>query len=156
MSSLSLWCLIWDKGIFILILSLPQAPYCHVVVVVSSFLHGLTSQQVSGLLSDLQPLECHVYCSQSEDIMPNSCLCLVLGVWQVMGWRTAWTMAWRDTLTLENFGHSWGSGSTERWVIGGVLVCDCAWFNAGNTVVTSLRSHSFIGTSVSVSMSLKW
>lgn len=45
-----------------------QAPYCHVVIIVSSFLHGNTSQRISALLSDLQPLECQVFSSQSEDM----------------------------------------------------------------------------------------
>ena len=45
-----------------------QAPYCHVVIVVTSFLHGRTSERISQLLSDLQPLECHVFCSQSEEM----------------------------------------------------------------------------------------
>lgn len=38
------------------------------VIVVSDFLHGSVSQQISQLLSDLQPLECHVFCSQSEEM----------------------------------------------------------------------------------------
>ncbi len=45
---------------------LPQAPYCHVIIVLTSFLHGSISERISKLLSDLQPLECHVFCSQSE------------------------------------------------------------------------------------------
>ena len=45
-----------------------QAPYCHVVIVVTSFLHGRTSERISQLLSELQPLECHVFCSQSEEM----------------------------------------------------------------------------------------
>ena len=43
-----------------------QAPYCHVVLVVTSFLTGRCSVRISRLLSDLQPLECHVFCSQPE------------------------------------------------------------------------------------------
>eukprot|EP00731_Ephydatia_muelleri_P024838 Em0016g1109a len=42
------------------------APYCHVVIVVTSFLHGKIAERISRLLSDLQPLECHVFCSVSE------------------------------------------------------------------------------------------
>lgn len=38
------------------------------MIVVTSFLHGRTSERISGLLSDLQPLECHVFCSQSEEM----------------------------------------------------------------------------------------
>lgn len=44
----------------------PQAPYCHVVIVVTSFLYGKIAERISRLLSDLQPLECHVFCSVSE------------------------------------------------------------------------------------------
>lgn len=47
-------------------LVLLQAPYCHVVLVVTAFLHGRCGQKISQLLSDLQPLECHVFCSQPE------------------------------------------------------------------------------------------
>lgn len=43
-----------------------QAPYCHLVLVVTSFLTGQCSARISRLLSDLQPLECHVFCSQPE------------------------------------------------------------------------------------------
>ena len=45
-----------------------QAPYCHVVVIVTEFLHGVVSNRISRLLSDLQPLECQVFCSQSEEM----------------------------------------------------------------------------------------
>ena len=38
------------------------------VIVVCSFLHGSISERISSLLSDLQPLECHVMCSQSEEM----------------------------------------------------------------------------------------
>ena len=38
------------------------------MIVVTSFLHGRTSKRISLLLSDLQPLECHVFCSQSEEM----------------------------------------------------------------------------------------
>ena len=38
------------------------------VIVVSSFLHGTISKRISSLLSDLQPLECHVFCSQTEEM----------------------------------------------------------------------------------------
>ena len=38
------------------------------VIVVTSFLHGRTSEKISQLLTDLQPLECHVFCSQSEEM----------------------------------------------------------------------------------------
>ena len=47
------------------------------MIVVTSFLHGRTSERIARLLSDLQPLECHVFCSQSEEMhselipMPN-------------------------------------------------------------------------------------
>ena len=44
----------------------PQAPYCHVVVVVTTFLHGRCSERLSSLLSELQPLQCHAFCSQPE------------------------------------------------------------------------------------------
>lgn len=43
-----------------------QAPYCHLVIAVTSFLHGRCSERISQLLLDLQPLECHVFCSRSE------------------------------------------------------------------------------------------
>ena len=43
-----------------------QAPYCHVVIVVTSLLRGSCSEKVAGLLSSLQPLECHLFCSRSE------------------------------------------------------------------------------------------
>lgn len=43
-----------------------SAPYCHVVMVVTSFLHGKIAERIAHLLSDLQPLECHVFCSVSE------------------------------------------------------------------------------------------
>lgn len=36
------------------------------VIVVTSFLHGKIAERISRLLSDLQPLECHVFCSVSE------------------------------------------------------------------------------------------
>lgn len=49
-------------------LFLSQAPYCHVVIVISSFLHGSISKRISSLLSELQPLECHVFCSQTEEM----------------------------------------------------------------------------------------
>jgi hypothetical protein len=35
---------------------------------VSTFLHGAVSERVSAVLSDLQPLECHLFCSQSEEM----------------------------------------------------------------------------------------
>ena len=38
------------------------------MIVVSSFLHGRTSEKIARLLSDLQPLECHVFTSQSEEM----------------------------------------------------------------------------------------
>ena len=38
------------------------------IVVVSTFLHGLVNKKISGLLSDLQPLECHVFSSQTEEM----------------------------------------------------------------------------------------
>ncbi len=47
---------------------LPQAPYCHVVIVVTTFLHGRCSERIADLLSSLQPLECHVFTSLHEAI----------------------------------------------------------------------------------------
>ena len=38
------------------------------MIVVTSFLHGCTLEKMSQLLSDLQPLECHMFCSQSEEM----------------------------------------------------------------------------------------
>ena len=38
------------------------------MIVVSDFLHGVTSKRISELLSGLQPLECHIFCSQSEEM----------------------------------------------------------------------------------------
>ena len=46
----------------------PQAPFCHVVIVVTRFLHGTCSEAISRLLLSLQPLECHVFCGLSEPL----------------------------------------------------------------------------------------
>lgn len=45
-----------------------QAPYCHVIIVVTAFLHGVVSERISVLLSDLQPLECRIFSSQTEEM----------------------------------------------------------------------------------------
>lgn len=45
-----------------------QAPYSCVVIVVTSFLHGACSKGISHVISDLQPLECHVFSSKSEQL----------------------------------------------------------------------------------------
>ena len=37
-------------------------------MVVTSFLHGACSERVASLLSALQPLQCHVFCSRSEQM----------------------------------------------------------------------------------------
>lgn len=38
------------------------------VVVVTSFLHGTCSKRIAHFMSDLQPLECHVFSSKSEQL----------------------------------------------------------------------------------------
>ena len=38
------------------------------IIIVSSFLHGPISERIAKILSDLQPLECHVFTSQSEEM----------------------------------------------------------------------------------------
>ena len=45
-----------------------QAPYCHVVIVVTEFLHGACSEAIAQLLSSLRPLECHVFCGVAESL----------------------------------------------------------------------------------------
>ena len=45
-----------------------QAPYSRVVIIVTTPLIGRCAERIASLLSDLQPLECHVFCSESEAI----------------------------------------------------------------------------------------
>ena len=51
---------------FEFLLSRDKAPYCHVVIVVSSPLLGACAERVASLLTELQPLESHLFCSVSE------------------------------------------------------------------------------------------
>lgn len=55
---------------FILVLSyfITQAPYCHVVIVSTKPLIGRCAERIAALLSDIHPLECHVFCSLSESM----------------------------------------------------------------------------------------
>ena len=43
-----------------------QAPYCHVVIVVTTPLLGTCAERISSLLTDLQPLFVHLFCTVSE------------------------------------------------------------------------------------------
>ena len=55
-----------DAAVHSYCLSMLQAPYCHVVMVVTTPLLGTCAERISSLLTDLQPLFVHLFCAVSE------------------------------------------------------------------------------------------